>query len=420
MFHMSYVYNLSQAIEKGWMAMHELVVEAQRFQEDLVAWRRRLHQNPEVGMELPNTAAFVKGKLEEMGYIPKEMAGGAGVLAMAGGKKPGKCFLLRADMDALPVSEEADLPFRSTNGNMHACGHDFHTTMLLGAARLLKDHEEEIHGSVKLMFQPGEETLQGAKAMVEEGILENPPVDAAAMFHVATGMPGPCGIIIIPGKGVFSAASDWFEIHIHGKGGHGAMPDTTIDPLNVMSHIHLGLQAIHSRELSPSDTAVVTVGMMQGGEASNVIPDTALMKGTIRTYDEKVRKFIFGRIRDIASKTADTFRATANPVIIEGCPSVRVDEDVSVTAREALAGVFGEKAVIDPALLGMARMTGSEDFAFVTQKVPSVMMMLSAGNAEEGYTYPMHHPKAKFNETVLAQGAAAYAIVALSWLNRHP
>lgn len=399
--------------------MKELIREAQNFQEDLVAWRRHLHQNPEVGMELPDTVAFVKDNLEKMGYAPKVMAGGAGLLAVAGGKKPGKCYLLRADMDALPVSEKTDLPFRSTNGNMHACGHDLHTTMLLGAARLLKAHEDEINGSVKLMFQPGEETLKGAKAMVEEGILDNPQVDAAAMFHVATGMPGPSGLIIVPGKGVFSAASDLFEIHIHGKGGHGAMPNTTIDPLNVMSHIHLGLQAIHSRELSPSDTAVVTVGMMQGGEASNVIPDTAFMKGTIRTYDEEVRRFIFERIGDISTKTADTFRATANPVIVEGCPSVLVDGEVSGTAREALAGVFGERAVIDPALLGMARMTGSEDFSFVTQKVPSVMMMLTAGSPDDGYAYPMHHPKAMFNDDVLAQGAAAYAIVALAWLAKH-
>lgn len=398
--------------------MKTFIQEAQSFQNDLVAWRRHLHRNPEVGMNLPRTSVFVKQKLEEMGYLPTLIAG-HGLIALAGGKKPGKCILIRADMDALPIMEDADLHFKSVNGCMHACGHDFHTAMLLGAAKLLKAHEEEIEGTVKLMFQPAEETLEGAKAMVEAGILENPKVDAAAMFHVSTGTPIPTGQIIIPDSGPFSTASDWFEIHIKGKGGHGAMPETAIDPLNVMSHIHLALQAIQSREVSAKDVAIVTVGMMQGGEVSNVIPDTAVMKGTIRTYSPEVRDFVLKRVPEIAKNIAATFRAEVGPNIITlGCPSVVIDGQVAGDIRSSLAEVFGD-TVLNASELQNLKLSGSEDFSYVSGHVPAVMMMLSAGNADEGYVYPMHHPKARFNEEALAKGAAAYAVLAMGWLNKN-
>jgi len=397
--------------------MKYLVKEAQAMQNELVAWRRTLHQNAEIGMELPKTISFVKGKLEEMGYEPK-IVGGSGIVALAKGKKPGKCFLIRADMDALPIPEENNVEYKSCNGNMHACGHDFHTTMLLGAAHLLKSHENDIEGTVKLMFQPGEEIIRGAKAMIEDGVLENPKVDAAAMIHVAVGYPINSGVIIVPKKGAFSFASDWFEISIHGKGGHGATPEDTIDPLNVMSHLHIALQAINSREISSSDTAVVTVGVMQGGDASNVIPDTAFMKGTIRTYNEKVREFIIERIKCMSTHMAETFRATANPVIIQGCPCVVIDENVSNCIHESLMDVFGPKIIIDPKF-SMTHIAGSEDFSFITEKIPGLMIMLSAGSIDEGHVFSVHHPKVTFNEAVLSQGAAVYAITAMSWLAKN-
>lgn len=395
--------------------MEKIFARAKEMQNELVEWRRQIHKNPELGMELPITSAFVKAKLEEMGYTASYIAG-TGVTATVGGKKPGKCFMMRADMDALPVAEDSGVEFASTNGKMHACGHDFHTTMLLGAAKLLKEHEDEIEGTVKFMFQPGEETLEGAKAMVEAGILENPKVDAALMIHVAAGMPMPSGVIVIPEHGAFSAASDWFEIEITGKGGHGAMPEKAIDPLNVAAHLHIALQAIHSRELSASDSAVVTVGVMGGGTAHNVIPNTAVLKGTIRTFSEEVRQYIFKRIEEIAENTAKTFKAQAKTNIIIGCPSVLNDGKASKSVRDGLRTVFGQM-VPDASVLGTQKMNGSEDFSFVSQKVPSVMMMLSAGSIDEGYQYTMHHPKAVFNEKVLSEGAAVYAISALSWLS---
>lgn len=219
--------------------------EALAMKDTLTADRRHFHQNPELGLELPKTAAYVEEKLREMGYEPQRM--GSGVVAVAG-KKPGKCFLIRGDMDALPVTEMTDLEFKSENGCMHACGHDCHTANMLGAARLLKAHEDELEGQVKLMFQPAEETMDGAKMMVENGILKDPDVNAALGIHVFTNLPLPAGTVIMTGADSKMAAVDWFTIKITGKGCHGAQPNNGVDPLNVMSHIHLALQAINARE----------------------------------------------------------------------------------------------------------------------------------------------------------------------------
>lgn len=393
--------------------MKTFVEEAKAFQQEMVSWRRHIHKNPEVGMDTPTTAAFIKEKLEEMGYEAKHVAG-TGVTAIVGGKKPGKCFLIRADIDALPITEESGVEFKSTNGAMHACGHDFHTTMLLGAAKLLKAHEDEIPGQVKFMFQPAEENLKGAKAMIADGILENPKVDAAAMFHVMSGMPVPTGTILVPIPGTSTAASDWFEILIKGKGGHGAMPHNSVDPLNVISHLHLALQELNSREIAPDDIVALTVGMMRGGTTSNVIPDIAEMHGTLRTYSAETRERLKRRIPEISKLVAETFRAEAEVTMIEGCPTVLNDESVTEPLFEGLSEVFGSS---------VTRLTtkgsGSEDFAYVTEKVPSVMMMISAGDSNDGYTLPVHHPKVVFNEDVLSRGAAAYVIAALSWLGKN-
>lgn len=402
------------------MSLKEKVLnEASELKDLLVDYRRFLHQNPELGLDLPVTTKFVKDKLREMGYDPKD-CGKSGIVATVGGKNPGKVFLLRGDMDALPVKEETDLEFKSTNGNMHACGHDFHTTMLLGAAKILKEHEDDIQGTVKLMFQPGEETLEGAKAMIEAGVLENPKVDAAMMMHVMTAFPLPSGIVLMPNVGPFSAASDWFEIHVQGKGGHGAMPDTTIDPINIASHIHQSLQAINSRELPPSQTAVVTVGKFSAGSTANVIPDTAELHGTIRTFDPEIRKFIKERVKSISELTAKTFRASAEGKIIDGCPSVINDKAVVETANNILEDLLDENQLIyTESLMEGGKMAGSEDFGFVSELVPSLFLGLTAGNSKDGYEHPQHHPKAKFDESILPIGASVYSYVALKWLEEN-
>jgi amidohydrolase len=396
--------------------MPQLLQEALCLKEDLVAWRRHLHQNPELGKDLPLTSAFVEEKLEKMGYEVGRVCE-SGITAMAGKNGNGKCVLLRADMDALPLREQGDGCFIATNGNMHACGHDLHTAMLLGAARLLKAHEDEIEGRVKLVFQPAEEPMTGAKDMLEAGILENPKVDAAVMIHVIPGTALPSGTFIVPEGGPFSAASDWFEITIKGKGGHGAMPEATVDPLNVASHIHLSLQEILSREIPASEVAVVTVGQMQGGEKANVIPDRAVMRGTIRTFNPDLRKFIFGRVSDIANGTARAFRASADIDITIGCPSVIIAPGLSRDLRACLTEVFGPDKVPSPATL--SKMSASEDFGYIAEKVPSMTLLLSAGSVAEGYASPLHDSRAKFNEDVLPSGAAAYAVSAMEWLAKN-
>jgi hippurate hydrolase len=402
------------------MLKSKRIVElANEISEDLVRDRRFLHQNPELGLELPVTVGYVRKRLTEMGYDVQD-CGKSGLVAIAGSDYDGKVFLIRGDMDALPVKEETDLEFKSESGRMHACGHDFHTAMMLGAAKILKEVEDEIPGRVKLMFQPAEETLMGAKDMIKAGVLENPSVDAALMIHVMTGVPSPEGIVVIPPEGTCSAASDWFEIHVQGKGGHGAMPNTTIDPINVATHIYQSLQTINSREIPPSETAVLTIGMFKAGDTSNVIPDKAQMNGTIRTFNPEIRNFIKERIKDISINTSVALRAKADVNIIDGCPSLLVDGKLSREVFESLNELFDGEGVLKwEDVMGNTTMSGSEDFAFVSEKVPTIMLALSAGDSNNGYAYPQHHPKADFNEAVLPRGAAIYAYAAIKWLEEN-
>ena len=274
-----------------------LLQEAMEMQEALVTNRRHIHSHAETGFNLPETLAYVRKELEDMGYEPKA-CGKAGLVATISGEEPGKTFLLRTDMDALPITEEAEVDFPSKNGCMHACGHDMHTAMLLGAARLLKKHQAEIKGTVKLMFEPSEETFEGAKDMISHGGLENPSVDAALMLHVMAGMPFAPGSCIVSSPGVSAPSADIFTIAVKGKGCHGSMPHTGIDPLNAAAHILIALQEIHARELAMSDSAALTIGSLHAGTAANVIPDEVTMRGSIRAYDQEVREQIKKRMEE--------------------------------------------------------------------------------------------------------------------------
>ncbi|MDX1357682.1 MAG: M20 family metallopeptidase [Clostridia bacterium] len=400
--------------------MGNLYEEANILNDELLSWQRHLHENPEIGMNLPDTTAFVMKKLREMGYEPKEICQ-SGVLAIAGGKIPGKTFLIRGDMDALPMAEETGLPHESKNGYMHACGHDLHTSMMLGAAKLLKRHEDEIKGTVKLMFQPAEENLQGAKAMIEAGILENPAVDAAMMIHVFADIPFKVGTVLFPGSGPVGTTSDWFHIKIKGKGGHGSTPHLTIDPLNAAAHIYTALAEINSREVDPVKMAVVTVGEMHGGSTGNIIPDTAFMQGTIRTFDNDLREFIKKRVIEIAEGTAKAFRCKADVRLFNSCPMVNNDKFLSEALVKYNMEMLGPEVVLDyESENGEAhRMNGSEDFAYVGEKVPSVLVKLIAQGNEGGTNFPHHHPKVMFDEKVLPTGVAVYANSAIEWLKNH-
>ncbi len=398
--------------------MSDLLHEAKALHDIIVKDRRYLHQNAELGMDLPKTSAYLVKRLKEMGYDPKIIAG-SGVVALAGGKKSGKTILLRADIDALPILEENDLEYKSNTQNMHACGHDTHAAMLLGAAQLLKNHEDEIEGTVKLMFQPAEEQLSGAKAMVEAGVLESPKVDAAAMIHIFSGMPMKSGTLAVSDPGYTTSSGDMFRIDIKGKGGHGAMPQESIDPLNVAAHIHIALQEVIAREISASNTAVITVGQMHGGNASNIIPDTAFLEGSIRAFDKDDREFMKNRVVEITKGVASVFRATAEAEYKMQCPSVYNDKFLSELSIKANKELLGEENVITFAdLFPNGKMTGSEDFGYISEKVPSLMMALGGGSPDEGYPYPQHHPKVNFNEEILYVGSAVYANTAVQWLKQ--
>ena len=405
------------------MFAKDFLQEAEQLQDTICSTRRALHRMPETGFDLADTLPYVKKELTDMRLSPVD-CGRAGVTALVGGKRPGKVFLLRADMDALPIQEEADVPFASANGRMHACGHDMHTAMLLGAARLLKAHEDEIAGTVKLMFQPAEEIFEGSHDMIQAGLLESPKVDAALMIHVMAGMPFPAGTVIVSAPGVSAPAADYFEIRVQGKGCHGSMPNTGVDPLTAAAHILIALQEIHARELAIGDRAVLTIGTMNAGTAANVIPDTVVMGGSIRTFDEETRTFIKTRMTELAEGTAKAFRAEASVTFGSGCPTLVNDGDLSACAERYVRELLAPGKVFSAAELskmgGGSKTSGSEDFAYVSQEVPSIMLALAAGTPETGYRYPQHHPMVKFDEQALAGGSAVYAYTALRWLEEHP
>lgn len=394
------------------MDTEQILAEAKAMEPELIRHRRYLHQHPGTGFDLKETVEYVKKCLEDMGYTVST-CGRAGLTAQVG--KPGKgVFLLRADMDGLPVQEEAEVEFAAINGNMHACGHDMHTAMLLGAAKLLKVHEDELDGMVRFMFQPSEETFEGARDMIENGVLQD--VDGALMIHVAAGMPIPAGTVILSSPGVSAPAADYFTVRVQGKGCHGSAPQNGIDPLTAAAHILIGLQEIHSRELAADQEAVLTVGSFHGGDAANVIPDSVTMGGTIRTYDEKTREYLKSRIQEISRGIAGAFRAEAEVSFGTGCPTLVNDGTLCRDVESQLRQLLPPGRVFTTVQLSggkPARGGGSEDFAYVSQQVPALMMALAAGESDKGYLYPQHHPKVKFDENTLHIGCSVFAWCAL-------
>ena len=401
-----------------------LLQEAEQIRDHVLRERRALHQMPGTGFDIGDTLAYVRQELTEMELQPTD-CGRAGLTALVGGKRPGRVFLLRADMGALPIQGEADVDFASQNGRMHACGHDLHTAMLLGAARLLKAHEDEIDGTVKLMFQPAEEIFEGSHDMIEAGLLEHPKVDAALMIHVMAGMPFPAGTVVVSAPGVSAPAADYFDIKVQGKGCHGSMPNTGVDPLTAAAHILIALQELHARELAMDDRAVLTIGTMNAGTAANVIPDTVTMGGSLRTFDEETRTLLKQRMTEIAQFTAKAFRAEAEVTFGSGCPTLVNDKDLSACCETYVKELLAPGKAFSVAELNAmgggssSKTAGSEDFAYVSQEVPSLMLALAAGQPEKGYCYPQHHPMAKFDESVLPGGSAVYAWAALRWLQDH-
>ena len=390
-------------------AGHALLEDAKSIGGWIVELRRQLHRRPELMYEEIETSRLVRATLDDLGITYRHSIAGTGVVATIG-RGRGRCVALRADMDALPIHEEADVPFRSEiDGRMHACGHDCHTAMLLGAARLLKAREAELPGIVKLIFQPAEEGGAGADRMCDEGVLRSPDVEQIFGLHV---WPGATTGVVMSNAGVILAAAGAFDITVRGKGGHGAMPHLAIDPVSCAAKIVVELQTIVSRESNPFAPTVVTVASIHGGDAMNVIPEQVRMNGTFRSLSIEDLLRVKRRIEEIATGIAAAHRceATVAYPIPEFPPTVN-DQSAWNVARHAAEQLVGAENVrrMDPVL-------GGEDFAFYQQRIPGCFAFIGVSHADWSARHNVHHPKFMVDEAALPIGTALHVAMALEAL----
>ncbi|OUP10402.1 M20 family metallopeptidase [Collinsella sp. An2] len=393
--------------------MKSVIDEARAIQEQIVADRRWLHQHPELGFDLPETQAYVRRRLEEMGYevsVPCE----GGLLTQLGDPAAGPCILLRADYDALPVEEETGLPFAATNDNMHACGHDTHAAMLLGAARILKAHEAELAGCVKLLFQPDEEGVApvdicGGDAVLAGGVLENPHVDAVCALHVQA-LDFEAGAVYTRSGTIFSSIDD-IEVTIKGRGAHGSTPHQGIDPINIACHIYQGFQNGIAREVDPTQVCVATFGKIEAGRAANVIPETASMLGTLRTQDAQVRADFKRRAERMVEGVAQAFGGEASVRFLRGVPNTYNDPALT----EELCGYAAE--LFDDEVRQIEKpFSGTDDLAILSQEVPTTYFILGTGTLPGHEGCGMHHPNVDFDESVFWKGSALLANSAFEYV----
>jgi amidohydrolase len=379
---------------------------------EVVADRRYLHQHPELGFQEENTARFVAEKLRSLGIETRTGVAKTGVVGLLRGAQPGKTVLLRADMDALPIEELNNVPYKSQiPGVMHACGHDSHTAMLLGVARLLTERKGEIKGTVKFIFQPSEEVPPGgAKPMIEAGVMEDPHVDAAFGVHIGQDLPvGTIGVC----AGPTNAASDGFIATIKGVGGHAARPHGSVDPIVVAAQCISALQTLVSREVNPLRQAVITVGSLHAGTVSNIIPEEAIMKATVRTFDPDVRQNLSERIPALIKGISAAMRAEAEVQYRFGYPALVNDPAMTDLVRQVARGIVGPRRVVEREP-GM----GGEDMSYFLQQAPGCFFRIGSRNPERGLVYGHHHPRFDIDdEGALPIGVAAVASVALRYLN---
>ena len=386
--------------------MNKILEQAQNIKNDIVEYRRTIHENPEVGDTLPKTKAYVINKLREFGYEPTEICE-SGIVATIEGPKPGKTFLLRADMDALPMEETPNCEFAATNGAMHSCGHDMHTAMLLGAAKLLKQNQDQIEGIVKLVFQPDEEGFTGAKKMIEAGVLDD--VDVASCMHMMLDYDA-SNYACAPG--FFSSSCDGFKITVNGKGCHGAMPHLGIDPINVGMSICTAFQQLVSRETPPKETASLTFGQFSGGNTPNIVPDKVVIQGTLRTYNAELRAKLVNRMQTIVKSAGEMYGTTVEYEVLSDVPSIYVNPEMLEEVKTYLSEIEGLTLANDN-----FRITPSDDMAFISEKVPTVYLLLQARVKDN--PYPHHNPKVLFDESAMTWGAAMHAQCAFEWLRNH-
>jgi len=381
--------------------------EAKSREHEMIEMRRRIHIRPELAYHEVATAAFVAKRLGALGIETMPGVGGTGVLGILRGGKGGRVVALRADMDALPVEEQADVDFRSrVKGVMHACGHDSHVAMLLGAASILASHRDELHGTVKFLFQPAEENggRGGAKPMIEDGVMGRPKVDYVFGLHISNRLAsGSFGIR----AGAAMAAPDTFRLKIKGRGGHGSAPHETVDPVYIAAHVILALQGVSARAIDPVKPFVISVGSIHSGTKENIIPDDAMLEGTIRTLDEQTRKRAKAKVTEVAKAVSQAFGAACEVAFEEDAyPVTYNDPDVTEEVAKLLETIPGTRLErMDPLL-------GGEDFSRFLQEAPGTFYYLGTRNPKKGCVYPNHRSRFKIDEEVLKYGAASLAMLA--------
>lgn len=385
---------------------------AASYAPDIIANRRHLHANPELSFEEENTSAFVFDKLTEYGLDPQKGIGGNGVVALIKGRNPDKKVVaLRADMDALPIMEQNDVIYKSRNdGVMHACGHDVHTSSLLGAARILNEIKDSFEGTVKLIFQPGEEKIPGgASLMIKDGVLENPVPEYIFGQHVMSQLPvGKVGFK----PGMYMASADEIYIRVIGKGGHGAMPDNNIDPVLITSHIIVALQQIVSRHANPKTPTVLSFGKVIANGATNIIPDEVYVEGTFRTLDEDWRDDAHRKMKNIAESLARGMGAEIEFTVLNGYPFLKNDIVLTDRSKDFAIEYMGEENVVD-----LDIWMAAEDFAYFSQKVDSCFYRLGTRNEEKGIISNVHTPTFNVDESALEIGAGLMAWLTFKNIN---
>lgn len=386
---------------------------AKSIEREIINDYKELHKIAEVGFDLPRTVEYVESRLSIMSIDHEKLGGG--IVGYIGDRRDG-CTLLRADMDALPIKEKTNLPFSAAGDAMHACGHDAHTAMLLGAARLLRSMEQP--PSVKLMLQPAEEILLGAKSMITSGVLNAPEVGRAFMLHVIVGTSLKSGSLIVSSGGVSAPEVSFFRIRVRGSSCHGSTPEKGRDAIRTLCGIITAIDCLRARELPQGDGSMVSVGKIIGGESANVISDNATAEGSLRAFSEETADWLRTRIRGIVDGVCSAFLTDGEVEFYSGAPGLLNDSELSKLAYRRLKTKIQGVTVTTSErfareIKGNGKGGGSEDFAYVSKRVPSVMIGLAAGSVDEGYLYPLHHHSMKIDPSSLAYGAAALSELAV-------